>query len=66
MGLLLDCKEGTLEYFIDGRPLGVAFTGLHSLSPLYPAASLDDLGQSLRLLQHPYIPHCSPQQLILD
>ena len=40
IGVLLDMDAGTLSYFMNGRPLGVAFTGLcDKASELYPIIS---------------------------
>ncbi|ETW05794.1 hypothetical protein H310_03478 [Aphanomyces invadans] len=41
VGVLLDTDRCEMQYFLNGRPLGVAFEGLRLNHPIYPAMSLN-------------------------
>jgi hypothetical protein len=67
IGLLFDGMEGTLSYFKDGIPLGVAFTGLNLVKDkLYPMVSstaaktqvtLQNMQRDFINLRDRYAPH---------
>eukprot|EP01062_Namystynia_karyoxenos_P077202 TRINITY_DN7726_c0_g1_i1.p1 TRINITY_DN7726_c0_g1~~TRINITY_DN7726_c0_g1_i1.p1 ORF type:complete len:317 (+),score=56.34 TRINITY_DN7726_c0_g1_i1:81-953(+) len=53
VGLHLDCDQGTLSFFLNGRPMdadggGATFTGLPRGVPLYPALSVGRLTSTHR------------------
>jgi len=49
VGMLFDGPAGTLAYYRDGIPLGVAFYGLRDYCPLYPMVSSTAARSELRI-----------------
>ncbi|CEG41553.1 SOCS box protein SSB-1, contains SPRY domain [Plasmopara halstedii] len=49
VGVLLDMEYGRLSFYVNGRNLGVAFSGLH-VKKLCPVFSLTCAGQNIKLL----------------
>uniref|UniRef100_M4C065 B30.2/SPRY domain-containing protein n=1 Tax=Hyaloperonospora arabidopsidis (strain Emoy2) TaxID=559515 RepID=M4C065_HYAAE len=49
VGVLLDMESGRLSFYVNGRNLGVAFTGVQ-VKRLYPVFSLTFIGQQIKLL----------------
>ncbi|XP_074116271.1 SPRY domain-containing SOCS box protein 3 isoform X4 [Cotesia typhae] len=50
VGLHLDTWKGTLQFFINNKPFGIAFTGLHGIE-LYPIISSTAANSCMRITQ---------------
>ncbi|OQR95198.1 hypothetical protein THRCLA_07992, partial [Thraustotheca clavata] len=56
IGVLLDTDRFEMQYFLNGRPLGIAFEGLHLNHAMFPAISLN-VDQAIQL-------HCTKNQFL--
>lgn len=50
VGLTMDMSTGTLSYSVNGRDLGVAYTGIPMDKPLYPAAVFNSSSQKIEIM----------------
>lgn len=66
IGLLFDGHKGTLQYFKDGRDLGIAFQGLHMVNkPLHPIIA-STAARTEMSLQRPLRPIDTLQDICLS